>query len=256
MAKFHYRILKTFLKGNYSKIHQIVETGTHLGGGTLVMATKFEKVITIEIDYKLHKKAQENLKKEGFTNIVYIKGDSGECMKSIAESLGEPAVFYLDAHWSGDKAVDWTRSEWKGYGVDTGHAGKGLHPSSHDQVPLDREIEAIGKYFEPLGILYIDDLNKFDKRGRGLRNKVFMGEDWSHLNLKNLRNLMGTRVADWINLGGVQLIVLFKAKPRNQLEAVWNWTFYYLFLPFKLFWRKITRHHKKYESAFHSSNFV
>ena len=42
-------------------------------------------------------------------------------------------------------------------------------------------------------VVYIDDVDKFDARGNGLRDKGFLGEDWSHITLKAIYDILAPR---------------------------------------------------------------
>jgi len=215
MGQFKLKKVKRYL----NDINLVVETGTFKGNGTRNMANNFEKVITIELDETLHKSTSKAIKEEGFTNIDFKLGDSGEVILDLAKTLKEPALFFLDAHWSGDASVNWDESEWSGYKTNTAHLGEGHEPTSEDQVPLDREIAAIAEFYEPKGVIYIDDLDKFTFDGKGMKDKAFKGEDYSHLNLKMFRTYLGPRLKVWRNLKGQQLIIKFHQKPKTSAEA-------------------------------------
>ena len=209
MGSFNLDLLKRYMKGAYKDISTIVETGTCQGVGTEAMARVFDRVYTIELDESLHLRAQERLASMGFENITYLQGDSAERLRELVGELEEPAVFFLDAHWSGDASVDWDSSAWKGFRFDTAHTGGGQEPSGPQQVPLDREFDIIARHFPHRCIVYVDDLDKFDKRGQGLKGKCFEGEDWSHLSLDALKATLGDRVDGW-NIKRSQLVVRVK----------------------------------------------
>ena len=197
MGHFDYRTLRRTLRGRYRGISTIVETGTCRGVGTEVMAQKFERVYTIELDETLHGETKARLTAAGYDNITFVQGDSGERLRELVAEIHEPCVFFLDAHWSGDSTVDWEHSRWKGYRFDTAHKGSSATPSSREQVPLDREFEIIANEFPHRCVLYIDDLDKFDADGHGLTDAAFTGEDWSHLHLARLREILGERLDSW-----------------------------------------------------------
>ena len=159
---------------------------------------------TVEIEPSLHESAARNL-----DGVVCILGDSAVELKRLLPRLDEPTVFYLDAHWSGDNSTDWARSEFSGYGVDTGKRGVGT--SWEDQVPLLDEIEAIVEHFPHRCVVYIDDLDKFDRSGQGLKDKGFIGEDWSGLHLKDIMVRLESRM-EHVAMDGCQLIVTLDRK--------------------------------------------
>ena len=209
MGSFNLKLLRRFMKGDYKDISTIVETGTCLGKGTEAMAQVFDQVYTIELDQELHQKAQDRLGSLGFDNITYLQGDSAERLRELVGELEGPAVFFLDAHWSGDASVDWDSSTWKGFRFDTAHTGQGDTPSGPQQVPLDREFAIIAQHFPHRCIVYVDDLDKFGRDGQGLKGKCFSGEDWSHLSLDALKATLGDRVDGW-NIKRSQLVVRVK----------------------------------------------
>ena len=189
MGSFKVKLIKKFI----NNIDLAIETGTCFGNGTRQMARLFHKVITIELDETLHNETRQKLENEGYNNIQFLQGDSGVLIEHLSRQISKPALFYLDAHWSGDASVDWDNSEWKGYKTNTAHLGNGKTlPTAEQQVPLDREINAISNNFKNRGIIYIDDLDKFSIEGKGIMNKAFLGEDYSHLDLKNFRKNLGT----------------------------------------------------------------
>lgn len=217
MGKFRISKLKSFLNGYYEDVSCVVETGTFQGHSTKIMADNFKKVYTIELDQKLYEQTSRKLFDEGYQNIEFIFGDSGEKIEELSKTISKPTIFFLDAHWSGDDSVSWDKGEWKGYGVNTAHLGDSDTPQAQDQVPMDREIKSISRNFKSKGIIYIDDLENFNFWGRGLKNRKFEGEDYSHLDLRDIRKLFGSRIVDWINLE-TQLVIKFDKLPSSPEE--------------------------------------
>ena len=76
-----------------------VETGTLLGKSAAWASSHFQRVITIEGDEDYYNKAQA--KNVGLP-IEFILGLSKDVLPDIVQSLGRPALFFLDAHWSRD----------------------------------------------------------------------------------------------------------------------------------------------------------
>lgn len=214
MPEFRIEKVKNYLQD----IDIAIETGTFKGHGTRVMAKNFKNVSTIELDPVLHKETSAQLKLEGYSNVDFLFGDSGDAIVNLTKTIKIPAMFYLDAHWSGDTSVNWSESDWKGYKTNTAHLGKNDRPTSLEQVPLNREVEAIALYFEPKGVIYIDDLDKFSFSGKGLKDKAFIGEDYSHLDLKLFRHYLGNRLKTWKNLKNKQLIMEFHKIPETSTE--------------------------------------
>lgn len=190
-----------------------VETGTCRGNGTRALAKIFDRVITIELQAELLRLARAKL--AGFKNIEFREGNSAEVLKEILPGLESEAVFFfLDAHWSGDQSVNWEKSGWKGYGLDTAHLGRGSGlPSGPEQVPLLGEMSAIANFFHGPAILLIDDMKNIPPEGAGKINGTFAGEDWSHLTRDLLRETVRERLhAEFFLENPDQWLLVLKAK--------------------------------------------
>lgn len=77
---------------------EFVETGTFLGASTLWAAAHFARVQTVEASRELFARAREVL--EPHANVVRHLGRSQDVLRAIVPGLKEPALFWLDAHWS------------------------------------------------------------------------------------------------------------------------------------------------------------
>ena len=78
---------------------RFIETGTYMGGTAMWAARNFPHVTSIELDEDLHRSAKERLK--SFQNVDLRFGQSQEEIVRIVPALTQPAIFWLDAHWSG-----------------------------------------------------------------------------------------------------------------------------------------------------------
>jgi tetratricopeptide (TPR) repeat protein len=192
---------------------RVVETGTCTGYSTRKLSRLYSRVDTVELGEDLAAQTQGRMTIEGYRNVHFHVGDSARVLRSIAPEIHEPCVFYLDAHWSGDETVDWASSEWKGYGVATAHRGKsGERPSSEDQVPLLAELRAICEEFPHRAIVYIDDYGLFGADGRGKWDVGFIGNDWSHLHVDDLKKVCEGRLVDWVvDSSGLQVAIVLAA---------------------------------------------
>ncbi len=81
------------------KLDLVVETGTFLGDMAKFLSSHGYEVVTIELDAKLA--ALARLRFNGNSRIRLIEGDSGTRLPAVVEKLTRPALFYLDAHYSG-----------------------------------------------------------------------------------------------------------------------------------------------------------
>ena len=91
-------IVKSYINRTNSSI--FVETGTFTGA-TLDYIARMKGVTcySIEIDKSYHERAQVIL--GGRVNINLILGDSSLELSKLLEKIEQPAVFWLDAHYSG-----------------------------------------------------------------------------------------------------------------------------------------------------------
>ena len=113
-----------------------VETGTFLGFMIEIMKYRFEKIISIELDQELFDKATFKFSSE--KNIEIVHGDSANMLPVVLQKLSEPALFWLDGHYSG------------------GVTAKGeLH------TPIIEELESILKNSTRGHVILIDDARCF-----------------------------------------------------------------------------------------------
>jgi tetratricopeptide (TPR) repeat protein len=195
----HSFIKNVFTRYGGHAAKRAVETGTCLGYSTRRLSRIYSRVDTVELDAELSHKTQEGMLQEGCSNVRFHVGDSAQVLRALVGEIHEPCLFYLDAHWSGDATVDWNTSEWKGYGVSTAHRGiHGRRPSAEEQVPLLTELQIIHDHFAHNAVIYIDDLALFGPDGRGLKDAAFVGNDWSHLHIDDLKKACEGRLMDWI----------------------------------------------------------
>jgi SAM-dependent methyltransferase len=81
------------------RIGLVVETGTFLGDMAAFLAGRGYDVITIEIDPRLAALARLRFQSNGRVHL--IEGDSATRLPAVVGELTHPALFYLDAHYSG-----------------------------------------------------------------------------------------------------------------------------------------------------------
>jgi hypothetical protein len=194
MGKFRIRTLKKY--ADAAEYEVAVETGTLFGDSALRLSKYFPRVYTIEINRELYERASARFKNNARIRVLF--GDSKLVLRELVKDIQRPCLFYLDAHFSGDHATNWKESRWRGYRVDTGHAGD--RPTAENQVPLFEEIQAIHDGLKSKCLIYIDDVDEFDENGAGLKDKKFKGEDWSHLNLNTIKDYLAGRLKAWVKL--------------------------------------------------------
>ena len=113
-----------------------IETGTYLGDMINAQKSRFKKVISIELGDQLYKNAVEKFRKN--KNITLYQGDSGEVLGEIMNNISEPAIFWLDGHYSG-----------------------GITAKGEKECPILKELDAIFETNSLDHVLLIDDANCF-----------------------------------------------------------------------------------------------
>jgi hypothetical protein len=113
-----------------------VETGTYRGDTIAAVRTHVAKSISIELDETLCALARQRFHRHPDVEILW--GDSGTLLADVVEKLTEPAVFWLDGHYSGGATAD-----------------------SGGDAPILNELEAVLMSSVPHLVL-IDDARLFD----------------------------------------------------------------------------------------------
>ncbi len=76
-----------------------VETGTFHGETAAWAGAFFEQVFTIELSANYHAAAVKRFADSG--SVKPLKGNSAEVLAELTGRIEGPAIFWLDAHWSG-----------------------------------------------------------------------------------------------------------------------------------------------------------
>ncbi len=124
------------LKQKDSSIKIFVETGTHAGWMIDKIGDKFERVYSIELDDSLFSAAAERFKDK--RNVRLYHGDSAILINDILKDLDDRAVFWLDAHGSGEITAD--------------------------NAPVVKELESIFAHPLKSHLIFIDDARHFDRK--------------------------------------------------------------------------------------------
>lgn len=80
-------------------LQYLVETGTCHGDMVAAMQNEFKRVISIELCEPFYREVCERFK--GVSNVELIHGDSAKELPKVVAGLKEPALFWLDGHYSG-----------------------------------------------------------------------------------------------------------------------------------------------------------
>lgn len=84
--------------GDRYGLRVLVETGTYHGDMVEAMRHHFDAVYSIELSEQLHLKAAARF--HGTENVFLIQGDSGVEIERLTKQLTQPALFWLDGHYS------------------------------------------------------------------------------------------------------------------------------------------------------------
>jgi hypothetical protein len=60
--------------------------------------TRFKNIISIELGVDLFKNASKRFRND--KNVLIVQGDSGKVLSKILLDINEPAIFWLDGHYS------------------------------------------------------------------------------------------------------------------------------------------------------------
>lgn len=94
-------LMKQRLIRRYAAQHRcatLVETGTFRGDMLLAMLNDFRTLYSIELHPGLYTRAQSLFQNQ--PRVRLLQGDSGERIRDVLKDLNEPAVFWLDGHFS------------------------------------------------------------------------------------------------------------------------------------------------------------
>lgn len=95
-ASLKQRVVREY--GHRHGFRTFIETGTFFGDMIEAIRRDFDYVHSVELDKKLHRRALQRF--EGAANVALHQGDSGQVLPALVDTLRQPALFWLDAHWS------------------------------------------------------------------------------------------------------------------------------------------------------------
>ena len=117
-------------------VKMFIETGTFMGSMIDAQRSQFEKLVSIELSEELYQAAREKFAADSAVELV--QGDSGVKLREVAARLPDPALFWLDAHYSRGKT-----------------AGRDA------DAPILKELSGIALRHEPRDLILIDDARLF-----------------------------------------------------------------------------------------------
>lgn len=80
-------------------LRTFIETGTYYGEMIRAALRSFDRIYSVEIEPHFYRRARSVFRKEPHVSI--LQGDSAAVLPGILQSLSGPALFWLDAHYSG-----------------------------------------------------------------------------------------------------------------------------------------------------------
>uniref|UniRef100_UPI0040473770 hypothetical protein n=1 Tax=Algoriphagus sp. TaxID=1872435 RepID=UPI0040473770 len=136
-------IIQSYLKE--FKLRTFVETGTFMGDTLGFIAASGCTSYSIELSEEFYKNALERFR--GQSNVNLILGDSGEQLPILISDLKEPALFWLDGHYSAGNTA-----------------------SADQHTPVSKEVSAVLDHPVKGHVILIDDARCFD----GTNNYPFL----------------------------------------------------------------------------------
>ena len=94
--------VKVAIVTDYARRHGLtllIETGTFEGEMARRCRHAFREIVTLELDPGLAARAARRLSR--FANIRVVQGDSATRLRELLRAVREPALFWLDGHYSG-----------------------------------------------------------------------------------------------------------------------------------------------------------
>ncbi len=86
------------------KLQTLVETGTYLGNMIFAQRKNFRKIYSIELSLDFFEKAEKRFRRNKHIHILF--GDSADVLPEVVKELDEPALFWLDGHFSGGETAE------------------------------------------------------------------------------------------------------------------------------------------------------
>jgi len=114
----------------------LVETGTFLGEMVEAQKKIFKKIYSVELSVELFNNAKRRFYND--KNVTIVQGDSGKVLPKILLGIDEPAIFWLDGHYS-----------------------EGITAKGEKECPILEELDAIFNSKKFNHILLIDDARCF-----------------------------------------------------------------------------------------------
>jgi hypothetical protein len=119
------------------RLATLVETGTYYGAMIAACQKDFSRIYSIELQECFFRRAQKKFSR--LPHISVLQGDSAVELERVLAEIRTPALFWLDAHYSGDVTA-----------------------RGSVETPVVKELELIFAHPIPGHIILIDDARCFD----------------------------------------------------------------------------------------------
>jgi hypothetical protein len=142
--------------GREHGVKTFVETGTYLGEMIDAQRDHFQKLISIELSSELYQAARSKYADDPC--IQLYQGDSGTKLREAVQGLDEPALFWLDAHYS-----------------------KGVTAGGGAAAPILKELSCLTSRIPYKDVILIDDARLFGLKAHYPRLEVirqFASRHW------------------------------------------------------------------------------
>ena len=154
----------------------LVETGTYLGDTVEAMKHRFDKIYSIELSEELFRRAKERFASE--EHIKLIHGDSGKVLEVVTKELTQPALFWLDGHYSA-----------------------GITAKGETETPICEELKHILNV-QPLGhVIIIDDARMF-------------GSDPAYPTIEELREFVASKRESIMTVEDDSIRIVLRGEPH------------------------------------------
>ena len=120
-------------------LRTLIETGTFAGGTIDAVKRRFDRIVSIELSPEWYARAVERF--GSLQHVTLVHGDSATRLPEVLKTLRGPALFWLDAHYSGPITA------------------RGAIDS-----PIVRELDAIRAHGISGHVILIDDMRDFQGR--------------------------------------------------------------------------------------------
>lgn len=140
-------------------VNVLVETGTFEGELLDRQLNNFRQLISIELNQELYQAARRRF--DAHPQVQLLQGDSGVKLAEAVRDLGEPALFWLDAHYS--------------FGIT---AGRGK------EAPIFKELSCLTGRPQHADVILIDDARLF-------------GFDFGYPSLRKIRRFIALHWPDY-----------------------------------------------------------